>query len=74
MTSGAGPDYYTNGEIQCWDAAKVFLTPEEYIGACRFNINKYNWRLGHKGPRLEDAEKLEDYAHELVQFLKVIDR
>lgn len=64
------PSHYTQGDIQCWDAAEVFLGTAGMISACRFNINKYNWRLGKKGSSLDDARKLLQYAKKLVEVIE----
>ncbi len=43
----------------------------ELIGACKFNIMKYNDRSEHKGSKDNDLEKAEDYQRYLdflVQF------
>lgn len=58
--------YQSNGKagIPCMDAIRSALTQEEWVGFLKGNVIKYTWRERNKG-RLEDAEKLEDYAHRL---------
>ena len=45
------PPHYTaavNG-IECIDAIRAALTPEEFRGFCKGNALKYVWRERHKG-------------------------
>lgn len=51
------------------DIIKAFLTEEEYIGALKFNILKYQLRLGKKDSIESDMEKIEDYKRELNNIL-----
>lgn len=43
------PSHYKQGNIECIDAIKAALTPEEFLGYCKGNIMKYMWRERHKG-------------------------
>lgn len=43
------PSHYTNGDIECIDAIKAALTPEEFRGFCKGNAIKYVWRERLKG-------------------------
>ena len=43
------PPHYTQGGIECIDAIKAALTPEEFRGFCKGNAIKYVWRELHKG-------------------------
>lgn len=43
------PPHYTQGGIECIDAIKSALTPEEFRGYCKGNVIKYIWRERHKG-------------------------
>lgn len=43
------PDHYTAGSIECIDAIKAALTPEEFRGFCKGNAMKYIWRERMKG-------------------------
>ena len=38
------PDHYTKGDIECIDALRAALTPEEFRGSCKGNVLKYIWR------------------------------
>lgn len=54
------PEHYKQGNIECIDAIKAALTPEEYAGFCKGNVLKYIWRENHKGGR-EDLLKAQSY-------------
>lgn len=43
------PAHYTAGEIECIDAIRAALTPEEFRGYCKGNALKYLWRERLKG-------------------------
>jgi hypothetical protein len=43
------PAHYTAGDIECIDAIKAALTPEEFRGFCKGNVIKYAWRERLKG-------------------------
>lgn len=43
------PAHYTAGEIECIDAIRAALTPEEFRGYCKGNVLKYVWRERYKG-------------------------
>ena len=43
------PSHYTQGNIECIDAIKSALTPDEFRGYCKGNAMKYIWRERHKG-------------------------
>lgn len=57
------PQHYNRGGgVECLDAIKAQLTPEEWQGYLRGNVAKYNWRLGMKDDPKVDAGKLWFYA------------
>ncbi len=60
------PPHYTSGDIECIDAIKSALTPEEYTGMLRGNIMKYIWRAGRKGGTLLDYMKAKHYLDRLI--------
>ena len=66
------PEHYANGKIECWDAFCSAAPIEQQIGAFRFNVFKYLWRLGKKDGHtaLEDAQKAERYLRKLIELLK----
>lgn len=43
------PPHYTAGTIECIDAIRAALTPEEFRGYCKGNVLKYVHRERHKG-------------------------
>lgn len=43
------PEHYRKGGIECIDAIRAALTPEEFRGYCKGNAIKYLWRERHKG-------------------------
>lgn len=55
--------------FQSIDIISDLLTKEEYIGALKFNILKYQLRLGKKGNVESDLEKIKDYSNELNMLL-----
>jgi len=56
------PKHYATGGIECIDAIRAQLSPEEWRGFLRGQIAKYNWRMTKKGAESEDAKKLAFYA------------
>jgi hypothetical protein len=50
------PPHYTQGGIECIDAIRAALTPEEFRGFCKGNAIKYSWREKLKGGD-EDLKK-----------------
>lgn len=61
------PQHYNRGTgIECIDAIKAQLTPDEWQGYLRGQIAKYNWRLGMKDDPKVDAGKLLWYAKMLA--------
>lgn len=66
------PDHY-GGADNPYEVIKVmeaWLTPEEFIGAMKFNIHKYNARAKKKGSELENYEKAGFYQLALIDFCK----
>ena len=59
------PPHYTAGGIECIDAIKAALTPEEFAGYCKGNLMKYLWRERHKGG-LESLKKGRWYLQKLI--------
>ena len=60
------PPHYTHSEIECIDAIRAALTPEEFRGFCKGNIIKYVWRERYKGGNL-DIGKSGDYANFILE-------
>lgn len=42
------PSHYKQGAIECIEAIRAALTPEEFRGYCKGNMLKYVWREKHK--------------------------
>ncbi len=59
------PDHYTRGGIECIEAIKASMTPEEFRGYLKGNIMKYLWRYQDKGG-LEDLQKAGWYLNRLI--------
>lgn len=63
------PSHY-GGADNPYETIKVLearLTREEFIGAMKFNVYKYNDRAKHKGEEVENYEKALFYQTRLVQ-------
>lgn len=43
------PPHYRQGGIECIEAIRAALTPEEFRGYCKGNALKCVWRERHKG-------------------------
>lgn len=59
------PEHYTSGCIECIDAIRAALTPEEFRGFCKGNVLKYTWRERLKGSD-ESLKKAEWYLKRLI--------
>jgi len=44
MSDPINPEHYKRGGVECIDAIKAMLTPEEFRGFCKGNVAKYVWR------------------------------
>ena len=64
------PPHYTQGGIECIDAIRSMLTPEEFKGYCKGNAMKYIWREAHKGTSKQDLEKAVVYLNWAIDGLK----
>ena len=60
------PKRYCRGDIECKDAIRAALTPEQYEGWLRGTLMKYIWRYDHKGG-LDDLLKAQDYMTWLTE-------
>lgn len=61
------PSHYTAGGIECIDAIKAALTPEQFIGFLRGQVIKYAWRADHKGRTTEDLCKARYYLEREIK-------
>jgi len=66
-------DHYANMGIEVHAMCKANMSPEAYLGAMRWSIEKYNWR--EKGSLVEDYQKIQVYAKwvELAHREDIID-
>lgn len=60
------PAHYTSGGVECIDAIKASMTPEEFKGFLKGNTLKYLWRYPLKGKPLEDLKKAQWYLDRLI--------
>lgn len=65
------PPHYTRGGIECVDAIRAALTPEEFRGWLKGNVLKYLWRGPHKGSEAQDYGKGEWYLKRLLKEMGV---
>lgn len=66
------PSHYTQGAIECIEALKSALPPEQFAGFCRGNGLKYLWRAGHKGNTIQDLEKAKWYIDAEIEHRKKV--
>lgn len=64
------PPHYNQGEIECIQAIKAMLGPEQYKSYCQGTVMKYVWRLNYKGKPLQDAKKAQWYLNQLINELE----
>ena len=63
------PNHYTRGEIECIDAIRASMTPEEFRAYCKGNVMKYVWCYVDKGG-VEDLEKARVYLNWMIESAK----
>lgn len=61
------PAHYTSGGIECIDAIRASMTPEEFKGFLKGNAMKYLWRYRLKGNPAQDLEKAGWYLSRLTE-------
>lgn len=62
MRDAINPDHYKQGDVECIDAIRSALTPEEFRGYCRGSALAYLWRMGRKDEMHQEANKAIWYA------------
>lgn len=67
--SAAAQSHYQVGAVQPIEYCQMVLTPEEFIGAMKFNVIKYVSRCGHKDAPVKEADKIVQYAKWLRKAL-----
>lgn len=70
MSNVNHPSHYTQGDIECIDAIRASMTPEEYAGYLKGNVIKYVWRYRHKGGA-ESLCKGRWYLNKLIESQEV---
>lgn len=63
------PPHYNQSGIECFDAIRAALTPEEFRGYIKGNIIKYTWREQYKN-KDQDLEKASWYLSRLLAELE----
>lgn len=66
MTDPINPDHYKQGSIECIDAIKAAIGPDNFKAYCRGQVIKYLWRAEHKGQSIEDYRKANWYMQRLI--------
>lgn len=59
-TNAVNPSHY-KGDIECIDALRTCLTPEEFQGYCKGSALAYLWRHGKKDDPVQEANKANWY-------------
>lgn len=67
------PDHYTSGGIECIDAIRASMTPDEFRGMLKGNAMKYLWRYRLKGKPVQDLEKAAWYLARLIELEKEVE-
>jgi len=57
MSDAINPPHYQRGEVECIDALRACMTPEEFRGYCKGSAMAYLWRLGQKDHAIQEAKK-----------------
>jgi len=57
MSDAINPPHYQRGEVECIDALRACMTPEEFRGYCKGSAMAYLWRLGQKDHAVQEAKK-----------------
>jgi len=63
------PGHYRQGGIECIDAIRASMSKEQFIGYCKGNSLKYQWRFEHKGG-VQDLEKARWYLNRMIEELQ----
>jgi hypothetical protein len=69
MSDAINPDHYKQGGIECIEAMKASMTPEQFQGYLKGQIIKYLWRLGLKDSAVQDARKAAWYLDRMIMEL-----
>jgi len=66
------PTHYSQNGIECIEAIKASMTPEEFRGYLKGNAMKYVWRYQHKGNPAQDIAKAQWYLTALSTELAAL--
>jgi hypothetical protein len=69
MTDAINPDHYKQGGIECIEAMKASMTPEQFQGYLKGQVIKYLWRMGLKDSAVQDARKAAWYLDRMIMEL-----
>ena len=64
------PSHYTAGGIECIEAIKASMSPEEFRGYLKGNSLKYLWRYQNKEKPVQDLSKSNWYLNRLIKELE----
>lgn len=64
------PHYNAGNGIECLDAIEASMSPIEFRGYLKGNVEKYLWRYTYKGHPLIDLEKAEFYLTRLIEAVR----
>jgi hypothetical protein len=64
------PEHYNSGSIECIEAIKASMSPEEFKGYLKGNSLKYLWRYSYKGKPKQDLEKAKWYLERLIESVQ----
>jgi len=67
------PEHYKFGGVECIDAIKSSLSPEQFKGYLKASIIKYLWRYEKKNG-LEDLEKADWFLRKLRYEVEIVQR
>ena len=63
------PPHYTQGGIECIDAIRASMSKDQFLGYCKGNSLKYQWRYEAKGG-VEDLKKAKWYLDRMIQEIQ----
>ena len=63
------PEHYNRAGIECIEAIEASMSPEEFKGYLKGNVEKYTWRYRYKGG-LKDLRKAQWYLNKLIDFVE----
>ena len=63
------PPHYTQGGIECIDAIRASMSKEQFLGYCKGNSLKHQWRYEAKGG-VEDLKKAKWYLDRMIQEIQ----